>query len=81
MLAVSYACGMDTKTQKLKAQINRLRTEVDLKKFPEMPTIADGLDEILDSASRGGRVRAKKLTKKRRSEIARNAARARWAKK
>ena len=32
-------------------------------------------------ASKGGKARAKKLTKERKSEIARKAAQARWAKK
>jgi len=68
------------KAKELKTQINRLRTEVDLDKFPEMPKIADCLDKLIDNASRGGNQRAKKLTKKRRKEIATKAAKARWSK-
>lgn len=36
---------------------------------------------LAEFASRGGKARAKKLTKQRRSEIARKASRARWGKK
>lgn len=78
LLALSYAYCM--KATELKAQINRLRTEVDSDKFPEMPAVADSLERMLDNASRGGNRRAKKLTKKRRKEIATKAAKARWAK-
>lgn len=72
--------GMKTKTQELKEQINRLRTEVDPKFQPEMSAVADSLEAMLDGASKGGTVRAKRLTKKRRKEIATKAANARWGK-
>jgi hypothetical protein len=73
--------GMETKMQKLKAQINRLRTEVDPKFQPEISTVADELEKKLDGVSKGGTIRAKRLSKKRRREIATKAANARWGKK
>lgn len=57
-----------------------LRSEVDLEKYPEIAGVADSLERLIDGAAKGGTARAKKLTKKRRREIATNAARARWAK-
>lgn len=68
------------KRDEIKKSLNRLRTEVDPKFQPEIGNIADSLESLLDGASRGGTARAKKLTKKRRKEIATNAARTRWAK-
>jgi len=76
--------AMDAKTKTLETKarrgIARLRTEVDLEKFPEIAGVADSLERLMDGASKGGTARAKKLTKKRRKEIAQKAARARWAK-
>ena len=62
-------------------ELNRLRTESGPKFRKALTAVADGLEELLNSASDGGKARAKKLSKKRRSEIARNAANARWGKK
>lgn len=45
-----------------------------------MRVVADSLEAFLGGAIAGGNARAKKLTKKRRKEIATNAALARWAK-
>lgn len=73
--------GMDTKTQKLKAQLNRLRTEVEPKFQEDMRAVADCLEALLDGASKGGTVRTKRLSKKRRQEIASKAAKARWGAK
>jgi hypothetical protein len=62
------------------ANLNRLKVESDPKFRKELSELADSLQELLDSTAKGGRARAKKLSRKRRSEIARNAARARWSK-
>lgn len=71
---------MESKTQQLRKQIDRLRTDVDPKFQPELSKIADELDKMLDGPRKGGAVRAKRLSKKRRKEIAVQAARARWDK-
>lgn len=75
---------MNTKARATEGQaragIRKLRTQVDLKKFPEIGKVVDSLEKLLNGAAKGGTSRAKKLTKKRRKEIATNAARARWAK-
>lgn len=68
------------KRDEIKKSLNRLRTEVDPRFQPEIGNIADSLESLLDGASKGGNARAKKLTKKRRKEIAQKAARARWHK-
>ena len=67
-----------TRTQEL---IDRLRTETDPKFKDDINRLANSLDNLVKGAAEGGRARAKKLTKKRRSEIARKAALARWGKK
>lgn len=72
---------METKTQQLKRQINRLRIEVDPKLQDDMIAVADSLEAMLDGASRGGQLRTKRLSKKRRQEIAKKAAMARWGKR
>lgn len=72
--------GMKSKTQQLKERVNRLRMDTDPKFRKEFIAIADSLDDLLDGAAKGGRVRAKRLSKKRRKEIASNAAKVRWAK-
>ena len=71
--------------QQTRAAVQRLRTKT--AKHPlakEMSEIVDSLDGLINAASlmgqKGGVQRAKKLSKKRRSEIARNAANARWGK-
>jgi len=64
-----------------RAGIRKLREQVDLKKYPEIGAIADSLERLVDGAERGGNARAKKLTKKRRKEIATNAANKRWGNK
>ena len=48
-------------------------------KDPDITRLADSLERLMDGASEGGKARAKKLSKKRRSEIARTAANARWS--
>ena len=69
---------MVTRIQTLE-NLNRLRVESDPKLRKELTAIADGLEALLEGAAKGGRNRAKNLTKKRRKEIATNAAKARWA--
>lgn len=64
-----------------RAGIRKLREHVDLKKYPEIGKVADSLEKILDGTVKGGDARAKKLTKKRRKEIATNAANKRWGNK
>ena len=66
-------------TEKVRQQLQRLRTETDPKLRKDITALADCLERLLDGAAKGGRERAKKLSKKRRVEIATNAARARWA--
>lgn len=65
---------------KARRGVRRLREAAAKSKFPELVDVADSLEKLLDGASRGGHARAKNLTKKRRKEIATNAANARWAK-
>lgn len=60
--------------------LNRLRLESDPKLRKEVAAVADSLERLLKGATKGGNARAKKLSKKRRSEIARKAAQARWGK-
>ena len=73
-----------TTEQQARAAVKKLRTKTDPKFSKEMDDIADSLDGLINAASlmgqRGGEARAKKLSKKRRSEIARKAANARWGK-
>lgn len=57
---------------KARANVRKLRT------VAGMEDVANSFEALLDGASKGGRVRAKKLTKKRRIEIARAAANKRW---
>jgi hypothetical protein len=66
--------------EEITKNLNRLKTEGDPKFRKELSELAGSLQELLDSTAKGGRARARKLSKKRRSEIARNAARARWSK-
>lgn len=61
--------------------INRLRTETDPRFAEDMNKLADSMERLAKGAVKGGKARAKKLSKRRRSEIARNAALARWSKK
>lgn len=61
-----------------RAGIRRLRSEIDLEKYPEIEGVADSLERLVNGAARGGNSRAKKLTKKRKKEIATTAAAARW---
>jgi hypothetical protein len=68
---------MDRK--EIKRQLEELRTKTDPRFRAALTAVANGLEQLLDGAAKGGRVRAKKLSKKRRSEIARTAAKARWA--
>ncbi len=72
--------SMKTTVKEIKAQINRLRTDTDPKFARDLGAIADSLDNLVDGASKGGTARAKKLSKKRRKEIATLAANKRWAK-
>lgn len=63
-------------------QVNKLRAGARGTRFQkELTEIAGCLEEMVNEASAGGHARAKKLSKKRRSEIARNAALARWGKR
>lgn len=73
--------GMVTTYKEAKEAVARLRTDIAPEFQPEMSKLADLFDELLDGAAKGGRTRAKKLTKKRRKEIAVNAANARWGNK
>lgn len=63
---------------KIKADLARLRKSPTFQ--PEIGRVADSLERLLDGATKGGEKRAKNLTKKRRKEIASNAAKARWSK-
>lgn len=66
--------------KQVRDKIDKLRGEKIAPDFRKAALdIADSLERLLDSASKGGTARAKKLSKKRRSEIASNAARIRWA--
>lgn len=62
----------------------KLRKVKDPRFKEDVNALADSLDELIGAAAvmgrKGGAARAKKLSKKRRSEIARKAAKARWAK-
>lgn len=71
---------MNYKESQARKNLKRLRAEVDLKRFPEIGKIADSLERLIEGAAKGGDARAKKLSKKRRREIATKAARARWDK-
>lgn len=73
--------GMVTTYKEAKDAVAKLRTDVAPEFQPEMSKLADLLDDLLDGAAKGGRARAKKLSKKRRKEIAVNAAKVRWGKK
>lgn len=68
---------MKQEESKIRANLNKLRR---VKQFPELTAVADSLERLLDGATKGGNNRAKKLSKKRRSEIAKNASNVRWAK-
>lgn len=61
-------------------QLNELRTKSHPKYRAALTEVADGLQKLMSGTVKGGKARAKKLSKKRRSQIARNAAKARWAK-
>jgi len=61
------------------AEIVRLSTEETQELKPERSPISEYLAQIgRRGGLKGGRARAKKLSKKKRSEIARKAAEARW---
>ena len=68
------------KVKEIREQLEILRTKSDPRFQDALTAVADGLENLLDVAAKGGRVRAKKLSKKRRSEIARKAANTRWGK-
>lgn len=72
---------MVTTYKEAKDAVAKLRTDVAPGLQSEMSKLADLFDGLLDGAAKGGRARAKKLTKKRRKEIATKAANARWGKK
>lgn len=69
----------DEKKEVLK-NLQRLRTESPAGLRKDMNAVADSLEALLERVSAGGKARAKKLSKKRRVEIARKAAKARWSK-
>lgn len=76
---------MTTKTE-AKQAVTRLREGVAPEFQQDVSTIADALDALVENAAaelgrQGGAMRAKKLSKKRRSEIARNAVKAREEKR
>jgi hypothetical protein len=79
MLATYYMLRT-MKRADIKKGLDRLRREVDPRFASAIRKIADNLEDILDGPSKGGNARAKNLSKKRRSEIARNAAKIRWSK-
>lgn len=69
-----------------KKSIARLRKNVAPEFQEDINKVADSLEELVESAAvglgrQGGTVRARNLSKKRRSEIARTAAKARWGKR
>lgn len=68
------------KAKEIREQLEDLRTKVDPRFRAALTKVADGLEELLDGPAKGGRKRATKLSKKRRSEIARKASKARWDK-
>jgi hypothetical protein len=70
---------MKEKTKDIETQARK--NLVKLRKIKGMEQIADSLERLMDGAAAGGVARAKKLTKKRRKEIASNAAKARWGKR
>jgi hypothetical protein len=75
-----------TTKREAKQAIARLRKGVALEFQEDINAIADSLDSLVESAAAGlgrmgGTARAKKLSKKRRSEIARTAVKAREAKR
>ncbi len=76
---------MKTKVD-VKRLIAKLRKNVDPKWRDEITAVADSLEDLVDNAAKefgrsGGRARAKKLSAKRKKDIATDAARARWDKK
>jgi hypothetical protein len=68
------------KRKEILAQLNELRTKSDPKYRAALIEVADGLEKLMSSTAKGGSSRAKSLSKKRRVQIARDAANARWAK-
>lgn len=74
-LAYSYS---SMKREEIIKQLRELRTESDPKYREALTEVANSLEDLLVGAAKGGRTRASKLSKKRRSEIARKAANARW---
>lgn len=71
--------AMKTETDKIRARLDRLRSdEVAPELREDVRAVADSLEKLLDGAVKGGTVRAKKLSKKRRKEIATAAANKRW---
>lgn len=69
------------KRKEILEQLNELRTKSHPKYRAALIEVADGLEKLMSGTAKGGASRAKKLSKKRRVEIARNAANARWSKK
>jgi hypothetical protein len=75
-----------TTKREAKQAIARLRKGVEPEFLEDVDLIADSLDALVENAAAslgrmGGTARAKKLSKKRRSEIARTAVTAREAKR
>lgn len=69
---------MKEKTKDIETQARK--NVAKLKTIKGMEKLANSLERLMDGASAGGAARAKKLSKKRRKEIASNAAKVRWAK-
>lgn len=65
-----------TKQFETKARVNLRK----LRAVEGFKDVADSLEALLDGAAKGGKSRARKLSKKRRVEIAKKAANARWGK-
>jgi transcriptional regulator of met regulon len=62
-------------------ELRARRNVAKLRTIKGMEKLADSFERLMNGARAGGAARAKKLSKKRRKEIATNAANARWRKK
>lgn len=71
-----YLLPMNKKVKQLETETRASVAE--LRAIPGMEKLADSFTRLMDGASKGGKARAKKLTKKRRKEIATAAANKQW---
>lgn len=69
---------MNAKTKDLETEARQ--NVAKLRKIKGMEKLADSFTRLMDGAAAGGVARAKKLSKKRRTEIAKKAANTRWGK-